>query len=76
MLTLERAWTVGCGCGKSGAKAQARYSWTVDLSGTGKTFADGTSSKTYATIAEANTAINGLGLVGAVRPKPATAKTP
>lgn len=65
---------MGCGCSGGKAKnASARYSWSVDLAGTGSTFPDGTTKKTYATIAEANGVINGLGLIGAVRPKPATA---
>lgn len=64
---------MACGCSGAKAKTAARYSWTVDLTGTGKTFADGTTKKTYATIAEANGVITGLGLIGAVRPKPSSA---
>lgn len=65
---------MGCNCGgkKSGAAAP-RLSWSVDLTGTDKTFGDGTIKKTYSTIAEANTALAGLSLVGTVRPKPAAA---
>lgn len=60
---------MGCNCG--GKSNASTLKWTVDLAGTGRVFADGKSSKTYATVGEANTAIQQLGLVGIVRPKPA-----
>lgn len=60
---------MACGC--QGGKTTAKMSWTVDLSGTGKTFPDGTLLKTYALAGEANAAIASLGLTGRVRPKPA-----
>jgi hypothetical protein len=61
---------VGCGCNK-GASA-SKLSWTVDLAGTGRIFADGTTKKTYSLVGDANSAIAQLGLTGSVRPKPAT----
>lgn len=61
---------MACGC--QGGKAAQKLSWTVDLSGTGKTFPDGTLMKTYALAGEANSAIATLGLTGRVRPKPAS----
>lgn len=63
---------MGCGCNKGG-KAAAKLSWVVDLAGTGKVFADGTSKKTYALASEANGVIASLGLAGKVRPRPSTA---
>lgn len=63
---------MGCGCNK-GKNQLAKLSWTVDLTGTGKVFADGTVKKTFATASEGSIAIARLGLTGRVRPKPATA---
>lgn len=63
---------MGCGCGGKSSTA-AKLSWTVDLTGTGKVFGDGTTKKTYATVSEASVAIARLGLTGTVRPKPASA---
>lgn len=61
---------MACGC--QGGKTTQKLSWTVDLSGTGKTFPDGTLMKTYSLAGEANSAIAGLGLTGRIRPKPAS----
>lgn len=62
---------IGCNCG--GSTSASKLSWTVDLAGTGRIFGDGTTKKTYALVGDANNAIQQLGLVGTVRPKPATA---
>lgn len=62
---------MGCGCNKGGAAAQ-KLVWSVDLTGTGKAFADGTTKKKYAMASEANSAIVALGLAGKVRPRPST----
>lgn len=63
---------MACGCGKkSGSPA---LGWTVDLNvpmAGGKTFADGTTRKTYSTVGEANIEIAKLTLGGKVRPRPA-----
>lgn len=61
---------MGCNCNK-GATA-AKLAWVVDLAGTGKTFGDNSTKKTFALASEANAAIQTLGLTGKVRPKPAT----
>lgn len=60
---------MACNCGKSASASKLQ--WSVDLTGTGRVFADGQTKKTYATVGEANSAIAQLGLVGQVRPKPA-----
>lgn len=62
---------MGCNCG-GGSKSASKLSWTVDLAGTGKTFTDLSTKKTFALAGEANAAIAALGLTGTVRPKPAT----
>lgn len=59
---------MGCNCG--GAKTASTMSWQVDIAGTGKTFTDLTTSKTYKMASEANAAIAALGLTGSIRPKP------
>lgn len=59
---------MGCGCNKG--KNTAKLQWTVDLSGTGKKFDDGSIKKTYPLASEAASAISKLGLTGKVRPKP------
>jgi hypothetical protein len=64
---------MGCGCNKGNAAAKKTMRWSVDLTGTGKKFDDGTTSKTYALASEAATAIAKLGLTGKVRPRPTTA---
>lgn len=61
---------MGCNCGKGNGTANAKLSWTVDLSGTGKKFDDGTTKKNFVMASEAATAIAKLGLTGKVRPKP------
>jgi hypothetical protein len=61
---------MGCGCNKNVA-AQPAMGWQVDLTGTGKTFADGSTRKVYPIVSEANLAIAKLGLQGKVRPRPA-----
>ena len=61
---------MACGC--QGGGTTSKLSWTVDLTGTGKRFADGTYIKTYSLANEANSAIAQLGLTGQIRPKPAT----
>ena len=61
---------MACGC--SGNKNRATMQWSVDVSGTGKTFEGGKTRMVYATPGEANAAIVKLGLVGKVRPRPAT----
>lgn len=67
---MSQEHAVGCGC--QGGKTTQKLSWTVDLAGTGKTFPDGTTAKTYSLAGEANAAINSLGLTGRLRPKPAS----
>lgn len=59
---------MACGC--QGGKVTQKLSWTVDLTGTGKVFGDGTTTKTYSLANEANAAIASLGLTGRIRPKP------
>lgn len=63
---------MGCGGCNGGSTSGSKLSWTVDLAGTGRVFGDGTTQKTYALVGDANNAIQQLGLVGSVRPKPAT----
>lgn len=64
---------MGCGCGGAKKSQAANLQWTVDVAGTGKTFDGGKTKMTFATPGEANAAIVRLGLVGKVRPRPATA---
>lgn len=62
---------MGCSsCGGGNKSATAKLSWTVDLAGTDKSFADGTTKKKFALASEAATAISNLGLAGKVRPRP------
>jgi hypothetical protein len=61
---------MGCGCNKG--KNAAKLSWTVDLSGTDKTFSDGSKKRTFVLASEANQAIAKLGLSGKIRPRPST----
>lgn len=63
---------MGCNCGKKSSSAQS-LGWTVDLVSVTKRFDDGSSKKTYATLSEAQGIIAKLGLIGKVRPRPATA---
>lgn len=70
--SYQRPIVAGCGCNK-GNTAAKKLTWTVDLAGSGKSFADGTTKKNYALASEANSAIVALGLAGKVRPRPATA---
>lgn len=64
---------MGCAsCG--GNKSAPQLRWTVDLTvpaAGGKKFSDGSTKKTFATPGEANQAVQGLGLSGIVRPRPA-----
>lgn len=62
---------IGCNCG--GSSSSSKLTWNVDLAGTGRVFGDGTTSKTYALVGDANNAIQQLGLVGTIVPKPVTA---
>lgn len=55
-------------CGQN--KAVAKALWSVDLSGTGKFFTDGSTTKTFTLASEAQAAISALGLAGVVRPTP------
>jgi hypothetical protein len=59
---------MGCGCNKG--KTAKKLSWTVDLTGTGQKFDDGSVKKNFTLASEAASAIAKLGLTGKVRPKP------
>ena len=51
------------------AAAAAKKQWTVDIAGTGRYFADGTTSRSFVLISDANSAIAQLGLVGTIYPR-------
>lgn len=61
---------MGCGCNKN--KTAQKLSWSVDLTGTGQKFEDGSVKKNFTLASEAATAIARLGLTGKIRPKPSS----